>query len=245
MLKALAIGSTETIIEIGPGYGELTLPLAQKILSGGNKNGLIAIERDQKLFDSLKAEGAPALQLVHGDAIALLPKIVPPSGPYKLVGNLPYYATGRLIRIIGELEHKPELCVFMLQKEVAERIIAGPPKMNRLAASVQFWSHPTILCAAPKQYFSPPPAVDSAVVVLETRSDPFPASPDRYYEAVRRIFSQPRKTILNNLSLKKSAGERVDKTEITRRLEALSIGPRDRPQNLAIPSIAAISEAFF
>ena len=87
----------------------------------------------------------------------------------KIVGNIPYYITGKLLRIISELEHKPERTVLLIQKEVALRICATPPDMNRLAASVQFWADAEIIAHVPRNDFSPAPEVDSAVVVLNAK----------------------------------------------------------------------------
>ena len=137
------------IIEIGPGHGELT-----RLLQSADPSApIVAIERDHLLAEKLRSEPRGNLRIEEGDALALLPSLTesePFKGAdYKIVGNIPYYITGHLFRIIGDLEHKPTRCVFMVQKEVALRLCAAPPDMNRLAASVQFWANATIIAQVP------------------------------------------------------------------------------------------------
>ena len=88
-------------------------------------------------------------------------------GDYKIAGNIPYYITGHLFRIIGDFKHGPKQCSFTIQKEVAERICAAPPRINRLAASVQFWASAKIIKMLSPSDFSPSPEVFSAIIVLK------------------------------------------------------------------------------
>lgn len=280
IIDALDISGGDTIIEIGPGAGALTLPLLQR--SNGNhitkpwlnsvigpspkekecgirsieydsKNKkcdahescllnsesirVIAIEKDERLAKRLQSTVRdafpsdsefmrPDLEVVTGDALKILPTIVRDSGfrtqdsrneergvpescflnhesSYKIAGNIPYYITGRLLRVISELEHKPEFTVLTIQKEVAERICAKPPKMNLLAAITQFWATPKILMRLTPADFSPPPKVHSAILELKTHpsfltahSSPLVAQHSLF---ARALFRHPRKTILNNL----------------------------------------------
>jgi 16S rRNA (adenine1518-N6/adenine1519-N6)-dimethyltransferase len=147
--------------------------------------------------------------------------------------------------MIGELKNQPKVTIIMIQEEVAERICAQPPKMNRLAASIQYWAKPKIIARAPKTDFSPPPEVDSAVIKLETLEETGRTS--NYYEVMRAIFAQPRKTILNNLgdaNLGSSVGDTKEtKANIILKLQKLGIDPGSRPQNLTIENIRAIAEA--
>ena len=160
---------------------------------------------------------------------------------YKLVGNIPYYITGKLLRIVGESEPKPTRSVLTVQKEVAERLSAKPPKMNRLAASVQFWAEPEIIAVLSKNEFRPKPKVDSAVVRLESRIQNLESrkvTPDKYYQAVRILFQQPRKTIMNNLL---AAGKTDKRGFFAQELQKIGIDPNARPQNLSIEQILNIS----
>ncbi|HVO28941.1 MAG TPA: 16S rRNA (adenine(1518)-N(6)/adenine(1519)-N(6))-dimethyltransferase RsmA [Candidatus Paceibacterota bacterium] len=240
IVAAVGARPGDTIIEIGPGHGELTRPLAA---TGAR---VIAIEKDGALAEQLDKTGIPNLEVIAGDVLTMLPALAADGG--KLVGNLPYYLTGHLLRLISELETKPARCVFMVQKEVALRMTAAPPHMNRLAASVQFWAEPDIVANLPKSDFSPQPKVDSTVVQLEAKpaiSDAAAPTSAQYYAAVRILFSQPRKTLLNNLTAGRPRSAEFPKDDISKILEALGANPQLRPQNLTVGQIGAIAKAFF
>lgn len=236
IVAALDIQNGETIIEVGPGHGELTIPLAAAAQKVGAK--IIAVEKDKKLADGLasriKIEKVENVEIVNIDILEFLETT--PHALSKLVGNIPYYLTGHLLRIVSELAIKPARVVLMIQKEVAERICAEPPWMNRLAASVQFWGKPKIIASVPRADFSPPPEVDSAVIALETKNFDSEMTSDQYYEAVRTLFAQPRKTILNNLSAK------LPKNDAETILSRLGIDPKLRPQNLTIENITQLAK---
>lgn len=239
----------ETIIEIGPGHGELTAPLVKVVNKVGGK--VIAIEKDGVLGDRLEVLGFRNFEIKTGDALKLIPSITYNLKPktYSIVGNIPYYITGHLLRTIGELEHKPRRVVLMVQKEVAERVVAKPPHMNRLAASVQFWADPEIIAIVPKRNFDPPPKVDSAIVRLEVIGSRLKEQDGnhkkkaaeqerRYYKTLRMLFGQPRKTVLNNLL----ASPGAKKENVAALLKNLGIAPDARPQNLLIGDIVRLSE---
>jgi 16S rRNA (adenine1518-N6/adenine1519-N6)-dimethyltransferase len=243
----------ETVIEIGPGHGELT----EQIRSQAPNAKIIAIEKDAALAKKL----AEKFEVIEGDALKILEHITNGAGvgvdasagsTFKIAGNIPYYITGHLLRAISELEQKPELCVFTIQKEVAERIIATPPRMNRLAASVQFWAEPKILKILAAGDFSPPPKVDSAIIRLETKNNASTAregketgkkTMEQYYAAVRIIFAQPRKTVANNLGqgTRDKGQGRIKKEGIIKILEKIGIKPNARPQDLSVEDIMAIA----
>jgi 16S rRNA (adenine1518-N6/adenine1519-N6)-dimethyltransferase len=245
IIAALELRAGDAVIEIGSGHGELTLPLAKKMAD--LRGTFVAIEKDLSLVSEVKNEiekMAGDHLVLQGDALKMLPGIIAAltAETYKLVGNLPYYITGHLLRAVSELQKKPERCVFMLQKEVAERIVARPPKMNRLAASVQFWAEPRLIGLVSKKDFSPMPTVDSALLLLKTnRQAAPPVDPARYYAAVRILFAQPRKTILNNLA----AGGKRKKEEVLHMIEKISLNPRSRPQDLDIGNIFTVATTFF
>lgn len=239
---ALCIKPKDTIIEIGPGHGELTLLLAQ---AGAT---IIAIEKDQKLVQLLKRKignGEGRIKIYEGDALKILPKIFSsfqfPVSNYKLVGNIPYYITGHLLRIISELDKKPKSIVLTIQKEVAERIISQPPKMNLLAASVQFWAKPEILGIIPKKDFKPMPKVNSAIIKLKPsqrmENGEWRMVKKCFYELIKTLFKQPRKTILNNLR-----GGGLNQEKIKEIFGKLKINLSLRPQNLTMRQIIEISK---
>ena len=250
-VAVLDLKEGETVIEIGPGEGALTKEIL-KIKDKNEKLRVIAIEKDGGLVESLKEtfREDKNLEIIEGDVLKVLPGITSKTKPgsYKIIGNIPYYLTGFLLRTISELENKPEVCVFIIQKEVAERLVSKPPKMNRLAASVQFWASPEIIRMVSRKDFSPPPEVESSLIKLTIHDFQFSIKERDYYKAVNVLFQQPRKTILNNLT----ADTRADlkKTRIDRRseveniLKKIGIDPKSRPQNLGIEEISKIAGKF-
>lgn len=240
----LEIGQDETVVEIGPGHGELTKYLLQK-----NPRRIIALEKDPKLAESLHknlglGENDPRLEVVTGDALELLPKLLKKRGlgeKYKIAGNIPYYITGYLLRIISELEPKPRLVALVIQKEVAERLSALPPRMNLLSASIRFWAEPKIIKMISAKSFSPPPKVDSALVLLKTIDKKPDLDPAIYYSFIRKLFKQPRKTIFNNLTTGEAVEERA---RIKKILEGARLNQKSRPQALDIQKILELTSVF-
>lgn len=232
----------KTVIEIGPGKGALTKPLAEALQKIGGR--LFAVEKDPRLAEEARAWAPQNLEITEGDILRALPTLAPALAPesYALVGNIPYYLTGFLLRKISELENKPKMVIFMVQKEVAERAVASPPDMNRLAASVRFWAEPKILRVVPKKSFSPPPKVDSALILLKTKAGGSKIPGTAYYSAVRALFAQPRKTVLNNLSfaLRSKGGGAPEKA--LKALRKAGVHPSARPQNLSVRNIEEIAE---
>ena len=210
IVKSLELSPNDTVFEIGPGHGELTKELRLGI-KDLKKVQIIAIEKDKKLADDLRLKindlGLTNIQIINGDALQKLPPLIVKlpnyrMTNYKIVGNIPYYITGRLLRILGDLKKKPKTIVLTVQKEVAERITAKPPQMNLLAASVQFWAKPEIIDFISKNDFEPAPEVDSAVIKLATDNpkEGHKTETKNYYKLIRALFKQPRKTILNNIT---------------------------------------------
>ena len=247
IITAIDVQKNDTIVEVGPGHGELTIPLAKICGDFGAK--FIAIEKDEKLAEeikNLKLEiDSKDFEIISGDALDFFSSnLLSHNSSFKIVGNIPYYLTGHLLRIVGELPEPPKLSVFMIQKEVAERLISQPPDMNRLAASIQFWAAPKILMSVPKKDFSPAPNVDSAVIVLQRKENLILADREKYFSAMRVLFAQPRKTILNNL-VEKGENRRENKEEVSKALAKISINPSDRPQDLSVEQISEITRSFF
>ncbi len=246
IVRALSLGSGDTVVEIGPGHGELTWSIVgnrERFLRSGIH--LVAIERDQALADRLRrtvsTRGlAASIRIIRGDAVSHLPGIWgtlgSPGAPAKLVGNIPYYLTGRLLRTISTLEPLPAATVLTLQREVAERICAAPPKMNLLAASVQSWCIPEIIHTIPRERFRPQPKVDSAAVRFVPIPSRPPAERNAYHRLIRALFKQPRKTIRNNLR------ELLDSRELQRlTLECPELNLEHRPGNVAIETIKKLA----
>ncbi|MFA5098816.1 MAG: 16S rRNA (adenine(1518)-N(6)/adenine(1519)-N(6))-dimethyltransferase RsmA [Candidatus Paceibacterota bacterium] len=227
--EVLELKKGDTVIEIGPGHGELTREIRNK----SKEIRIIAIEKDVKLAEFLRKEFSEdkKIEIVEGDALKVLKSYVLDLKSYKIAGNIPYYITGYLLRIISELKTKPDLTVLTIQKEVAQRICAQAPDMNLLAASVQFWADPKIISYISKKDFVPVPKVDSAIIRLRIKNKEIKIKDSDYYAFIKVLFKQPRKTIINNLS---PSGK---KEEILKTLLKTGIKPGDRPQNLNIEQI--------
>ena len=230
----------EVIVEVGPGHGELTHVLSDMY----REAKIVAVEKDGGLVNFLKKKFSDDgdVEIIEGDILKLLSSITYNLKPktFKIVGNIPYYITGQLLRLIEGLKNKPKMCVFMLQKEVAERIASKPPRMNKLSASVQFWADIEIVQVISRKVFSPPPDVDSAIIRLRVLGDSFQMEEKKYYKMVKVLFKQPRKTILNNLT----DGLLIKKTEVEKKLKELGLDSKLRPQNLEVKDIVKVSELF-
>ena len=237
IIRALELTRGDRVVEIGPGHGELSLPLAGQLSE--LKGSLIMIEKDAELARSLTSrQELRESKIILGDALEKLPVITEKMSDYKIVGNLPYYISGYFFRTISRLKNKPCKTVVMIQKEVGERLAAKPPHMNRLAASVQFWGEPKIIMHLGSKDFRPAPKVDSVVVSITTHAHKMSVREEAYYEAVRKIFRQPRKNILNNLFDREGG---LNKTELAKKLAKINISPEARPQNLDIEQICSIA----
>ena len=252
IVEALELKKNETVIEIGPGHGELTSSIRHQALS----IKITAIEKDKKLVSFLQRKFAldKNIKIIDGDALKILPKLTQNSqlttNNYKLAGNIPYYITGRLLRILSELKNKPTLIILTVQKEVAKRICAlrqaqGKPRMNLLSASVQFWAKPKIIGYIPKRDFRPMPAVDSAVIKLEVKNrEQETKNAEKYYRIIKILFKQPRKTIKNNLAAALGKLNTEKKNKFFEELRGSGIDPASRPQNLGVEDLLKIQSIF-
>ncbi len=241
IVAALDVRPEDTIVEIGPGHGELT----RQILEASPQK-LVGVEIDNALIENYLnklVKEHESFMVVHGDILDVLPRIQETEGiggDHKLVGNIPYYLTGHLLRKIGELKDKPRVIVMTIQKEVAERLCSEPPDMNLLAASVKFWGEPEIVRYISKKSFRPQPAVSSAIIKIGLKNKYEQENAKSYYRFIRMLFKQPRKTIANNLYV----GLGIQKSEVEKRLKELGVKPTLRPQDLNVPTINKISEKF-
>jgi len=229
IVETAEISKRDIVLEVGPGVGNLTVELAKKAKK------VIAVEKDKKMIeilkDVLKNANVRNVKIVQGDILKLKPKTFDLK-IYKLVANIPYYLTSRLVRKFLEEKIKPRLIVLTVQKEVAQRICAKPPKMNLLAVSVQFYASPKITSFISKKCFWPSPKVDSAIIkIVLPKSVPLiSVGLSLFFKIVRAGFSQPRKQLVNNLS----KGLGIEKIKIKRWLLIEGIKPERRAESLNI-----------
>lgn len=188
------LGSSDVVLEIGPGLGVLTRALVARA------KRVIAIESDRRFAEYLR-KAVPAAEIVHGDAL----KVRWPDFDV-MVSNLPYQISSPLtFRLLGSPFDR---AVLMYQWEFAKRMVAPPgtPDYSRLSVGVYVRAGCTILERVPRNAFHPQPRVDSALVRLEPRPSPFPiANPDAFDSVVAALFEHRRKTVENGLRLSADA----------------------------------------
>jgi len=191
------------VLEVGPGKGALTVAL----LEAGHK--VTAIEKDDRLIEFLEEKfeteiESAQLQIVHGDSLEVKPEDLGlKDGQYQIVTNLPYYITGIFLRTTLERTVRPTSVTLLLQREVIDRIVARDTKESILSISVKIFGDVRKVCNVPRKYFSPAPAVDSAVLHISNISDSnFDANNitiEQFFIVLRAGFANKRKTLANNL----------------------------------------------
>ncbi|MBC7251503.1 MAG: 16S rRNA (adenine(1518)-N(6)/adenine(1519)-N(6))-dimethyltransferase RsmA [Anaerolineae bacterium] len=236
IVDAAELTTDDLVLEVGPGLGTLTRPLAAQA------GRVVAVELDQQLVSILRQELADCLnvEIVHGDILALDPATLLPEWPgeYKVVANLPYYITSAVLRHLLESPLRPRLMVLTLQLEVARRLVAGPGEMSLLAVSVQFYGKPRIVTRISAGSFYPSPQVDSAVVRIDVyERPPVPVDDaDSFFRVVQAGFAQRRKQLRNALA----HGLRRPVGEVVAALERAGIDPRRRAETLSLMEWAAL-----
>lgn len=241
-VAALAPGGA--VVEVGPGLGILTTELLARV---GPSGRVIAVELDRRLAAYIREEFAdsPALTVVEGDILRQPPaKLLAVAGenvPYTLVANLPYNITSAVLRHFLDSPRRPSALTVMVQREVAERIIARPPEMSILAVAIQFYGTPTIVLRIGPGAFVPRPQVDSAVLYIAVH--PTPPLPDAaipaFFAIVGAGFGQRRKQLGNSLA----AGLPLDKATIAAAAFAAEIDPMRRAETLAVAEWLALHAA--
>lgn len=226
-LEAMAADVTDgdVVVEIGPGTGTLT----EVLLAKGAR--VIAIEKDESLLPSLRAKfGQDDLELISQSILEYDLTALPPD--YKVVANIPYYLTSNLIRNLSESTNPPSQAVLLVQKEVAQRVAAAPGQMSILSITAQYYWEVELGPLVPARLFTPPPKVDSQIIVLERRKTPLYTDVDtkQFFRLVKAGFGERRKTLGNSLS----GGLRLSKDEVRALLEASGIDASLRAQALSI-----------
>lgn len=200
IVRAGEIIEGDTVLEIGPGKGALTRALLE------TPAHIIAIEKDDRLIPELEETFAKEIAekrftLIHGDFLEMTIEEIVPKGPYKVIANIPYYITGQLFRKLLEEERSPTRMVVLVQKEVAERIVARDGKESILSLSVKAYGVPKIIEKVSKKMFSPMPKVDSAVLLVSSISKTFfdSISEESFFSWIHAGFAQKRKKLIRNL----------------------------------------------
>lgn len=225
MCEAGSVSASDIVVEIGPGLGTLTELLVSHVKK------VVAIEFDEELYRQLPSRVvADNLSVVHADCLTFDYATLPAG--YKVIANIPYYLTSNLLRVLSESPNPPSVIALLVQKEVAERVASNPGQMSLLSVSVQLYYQASLGAVVPAYLFTPPPKVDSQIIILIKRKTPLFAQLDtnQYFRIVKAGFSQRRKKLRSSLS----AGLRISKDQVNQLLVDSDIDPNSRPQELSL-----------
>ena len=249
IVNAGKVKSGDVVLEIGPGEGTLTVALLQ---TGAH---VIAVEKDDRLIPVLQEKFSKeiksrSLTLIHDDVLKFNTSTHNlETRTYKIIANIPYYITGQIIRMFLESENQPESMTLLVQKEVAERIVAKPSfsnsvarsakggfrvkggKESLLSLSVKAYGHPKYIRTVGRGAFSPQPNVDSAVLCIEniSRSNFKKISEEKFFEILHAGFAHKRKQLLPNLST-----SQVDKSLLVEAFRKCEIDLKARAEDVPL-----------
>lgn len=222
---AAEIQPSDTVLEIGPGQGTLTSELLRRA------DKAVAVELDQDLARKLPGQfPGKDLKVVNQDILSFDLSSLPKG--YVVVANVPYYITAKIVQLLLNASNKPRRIVLLIQKEVAERLAAKPGDMSILAVSAQVYADVHLDIEVPSEYFTPPPKVDSQVVVLDLRDKSLLGNIDEhtFFRVVRAGFSAKRKKLRSSMA----GGLGIDKDKAALLLSSAGIDPDDRAEDLSI-----------
>lgn len=236
MLTAGEVNDRDTVLEVGPGKGVLT----ERLLAVAKK--VIAVEKDDRLISFLQDKFAPEiktgkLELIHDDILNFKPGNN--LTPYKIIANIPYYITGQFMRKYLETDCQPSKIVVMVQKEIAQRIVANDHKESLLSISVKAFGQPKMVLKVGKENFSPAPKVDSAVLLINNISQDFftkmnstgspQATEEKFFEILHAGFAHKRKMLIGNL--KETFGKQNNLLEI---FKACGVAEKARAEDITL-----------
>lgn len=254
IVEAAELKEDDLVVEIGPGLGTLT----QELVSRAGE--VVAVEMDEvlatllpemtklkyQITNKIKNDQNPNLDLtleignldlkhrlrvINSDILKLNLNDIIGTRPYKVVANIPYHITSKILELFLSREQKPELIVLLVQKEVAERVCAKPGQMSVLALSVQLYGKPEIIGIVPKESFFPSPKVDSAILKvdrIQISDNSF--NEKEFFRLVHIGFAAKRKTLVNNLMV----GYQLERGQVVDILKEIGLKETVRAQELSI-----------
>lgn len=237
MISAGNIHDKDIVLEIGPGKGALT----KELLAHAGK--VIAIEKDKSLIPVLEETFATEIKnkklvLIEGD---IMEDTIELPHDYKVIANIPYYITGALFQMFLEHETQPSVIVFLVQKEVAERIVARDGKESILSLSVKAYGEPEYISKVSKHYFSPAPKVDSAIIAVSNISKnkfkQAKMTEEDFFRVIKTGFAHKRKVLVQNLT---ELG--IPKEVIEQAFTKLNISLKTRAENVGLPLWIALTQ---
>lgn len=229
----------DVILEIGPGLGTMTQEIAK------NAGRVVAVEFDKKLADNLRTSEKLNKNVIVKNEDFLKFDLSGLSEGYKIIGNIPYYITGKIVRKILSSVNRPQIAVLLVQKEVAQRIAAGPDQMSALSVIAQYYSEVSLGVVVPASKFTPAPKVDSQVVILKPYSRSFREMHDvnlekKFLTVVKAGFSARRKKLHSSIS----GGLGISVEQAKQLLADAKIDSNLRAQNLDVNDWISLAKKF-
>ncbi|MBJ7603569.1 MAG: 16S rRNA (adenine(1518)-N(6)/adenine(1519)-N(6))-dimethyltransferase RsmA [Candidatus Dormibacteraeota bacterium] len=234
MIETAGIQPEDEVLEVGAGPGTLTADLVRLA------RRVVAVEVDQRLLSRLRA-AAPEAEVLSADILELDLGTLFPEGGEVVVGNIPYYLSGALLRRLLEPEPRPKRLSLVVQREVAQRW-CGEDGWSLSTVVVHAFSRPRLAFTLPPAAFRPPPKVHSALVVLEVLPRPALQVPDpaRFFRFAASLFQFRRKQLQGSLA--RLSG--LPAADVAARLRSLCIEPSRRPETLRLAEWEVLHEAF-
>ena len=239
IIDSASVTEEDVVLEIGPGIGSMTRKMAERARK------VISIEIDSALLPLLQETLSPVdnVEIISGDVLKVDLESIDTLGiKPKIIANLPYYITTPIIMRFLESKYRFESMTIMMQKEVADRIVAEPGNKTygALSASVQYYCDVEKVINVPRGVFIPSPNVDSAVIRLTpVKRDIELKDEDLFFRVVKAAFSSRRKTLLNSLS------NHFEKEKVKVSLEKAGIDAKRRGETLNLNEFAALSNEFY
>lgn len=239
LATAARITPADTVVEIGPGKGALTGELLK------HSHRVVAIEKDSALIEKLHEKfpeeiAGGALKIVDGDIRSITSESLGlTAGKYVVAANIPYYITGEIIRQFLSTAAQPRAMALLIQKEVAQRIVANDNKESILSLSVKAYGTPHIVKKVSRRDFSPPPSVDSAILAIDNISKDFFSgfSEQSFFNVVHAGFASKRKYLANNLAVV------FDKEKVQAAFEELGISEKARAEDVPLEKWRVLTQS--
>ncbi|MFH0764449.1 MAG: 16S rRNA (adenine(1518)-N(6)/adenine(1519)-N(6))-dimethyltransferase RsmA [Candidatus Omnitrophota bacterium] len=242
IIRECRLSKSDSVLEIGPGLGALTMDLAA---SGAR---VFAVEIDKKAYailNELAGGDYPNLKIFNKDILKFDLEKIAQGGRIKVAGNIPYYITTPIIEYLINNRHLLESAVIMVQKEVANRLLAGPGEKDYGSVScfVRYFTRPEYIYTVKRASFFPMPDVDSSILRLTFLDKPSVSVNDeeKFFRIVRGSFNQRRKSIINSLARVEVLD--MPKEKLSAILKSVGIASSARPETLGMIQFAAISNA--
>ena len=237
MVETSNVSADDTVLEIGPGTGTLT----EKLLATHCR--LIAVEKDDELCALLKQKfqkeiASGQLTLINDDILKFIENSKLKIENYKLIANIPYNITGAVFKKFLETTHQPKTMTLLVQKEVAERIVARNNKESILSISVKAYGTPRYVERVLAGSFAPMPQVDSAIIAVENISKEFfgDFSEKEFFQMLKEGFKSKRKKLSSNLATK------FDKNRVQNAFQELNLNENLRAEDVDIKTWAKLAE---